>query len=73
MKELGSVAKAFGTRKIIALSLTLLFIYLSLKDRIDSVQVTTIYGVIIGFYFGRSTALDDPMRKVSDNIGNRNV
>lgn len=48
------------TRQIIAISLTALFIYLSIKDRIDSVQVGTVYGMIIGFYFGNKTALDTP-------------
>lgn len=51
-------------RKTIALSLTGLFIYLTLKGRVDIVQMTTIYGVIIGFYFGKSTALDDPRQNV---------
>lgn len=51
-------------RKTIALSLTALFIYLTLKGRVDIVQMTTIYGVIIGFYFGKSTALDDPMQNI---------
>jgi hypothetical protein len=48
------------TRQIIALSLTALFIALSLKDKIESAQVATIYGMIIGFYFGNKTALETP-------------
>lgn len=47
-------------RRMIAMLLTLLFSYLSIKGKIESEQVTAIYGVIIGFYFGKSTALEMP-------------
>lgn len=47
-------------RRLITMLLTLLFVYMSVKGKIDSEQVTAIYGVIIGFYFGKSTALDVP-------------
>lgn len=47
-------------RRLITMLLTLLFFYMSVKGKIDSEEVTAIYGVIIGFYFGKSTALDIP-------------
>ena len=59
-KIVRSLINNFSIRKVIAISLTLLFMVMALKGKIDSEQVTAIYGVIIGFYFGRSTALDVP-------------
>lgn len=47
-------------RRLITMLLTLLFVYMSIRGKIDPEEVTAIYGVIIGFYFGKSTALDIP-------------
>jgi hypothetical protein len=55
-----TIIRYLSIRKTIAIALTLLFMFMAVKGRIDSEQVTAIYGVIIGFYFGRSTALDVP-------------
>lgn len=53
-------ASKIPTRQIIALSLTATFIYMAVRGRIEATQVGTIYGMIIGFYFGNKTALDTP-------------
>lgn len=53
-------ASKIPTRQIIALSLTATFIYMSIKGKIDAVQVGTVYSMIIGFYFGNKTALETP-------------
>lgn len=56
LKYFGSI----NTRRIITLSLTLSFCFLSVIGKIDSKEFMTVFTVIIGFYFGGSTALDDP-------------
>lgn len=43
-------------KKIIALVLTFVFAVLSLKGDIDSQSFLTVFLVIIGFYYGQSTA-----------------
>ena len=53
-------ARKFGIRRIIALLLTFVFCILSLIGRIETENFMTIFTVIIGFYFGKSTALDNP-------------
>lgn len=47
-------------RKIIALLVTILFIILSLLGKIASDKVFEIVLMVIAFYFGKSTALDNP-------------
>lgn len=52
-----------GIRKIITILLTLCFAYLSVMGKIGTTEFMTVFTIVIGFYFGGSTALDDPMRK----------
>ncbi|MCT4597818.1 MAG: hypothetical protein N4A50_08105 [Vallitalea sp.] len=47
-------------RKIIALLVTILFVILSLLGEIASDKVFEIVLMVIAFYFGKSTALDNP-------------
>lgn len=54
------IVSKISTRQLIALALTILFTVLSLTGKVESSQVSTIYGMIIGFYFGNKTALDTP-------------
>lgn len=47
-------------RKLIALSITALFIALALMGRIDMKLVEYVVTTVIAFYFAKSTALDIP-------------
>lgn len=69
MNKVKELISKVEVRKTIALSLTALFIYMSFSKQIEPTQVVTIYGVIIGFYFGKSTALETP--KTYDNNSNK--
>lgn len=53
MKEL---KKILQVKKIIALLTTLVFCYLSIKGSISDVQFLSVFTLIVGFYFGQSTA-----------------
>ena len=51
----------FGSvRKIIALSLTLVFCCMSLMGKISQEQFIPVFSMVLGYYFGKSTALDIP-------------
>jgi hypothetical protein len=51
----------FGSvRKIIALALTIVFCYLSIVGKIDPSEFIPIFSMVLGYYFGKSTALDVP-------------
>lgn len=47
-----------SVRKIIALGVTAVFCYLSIIGKITSSEFIPIFSMIIGYYFGKSTALD---------------
>ncbi|ATD55139.1 hypothetical protein [Clostridium chauvoei] len=47
-----------SVRKIIALLVTIVFCYLSIIGRISSSEFIPVFSMIIGYYFGKSTALD---------------
>lgn len=56
----------FGSvRKVIALSLTAVFCYLSLNGIIKPNEFIPIFSMVLGYYFGKSTALDTPKQKES--------
>jgi hypothetical protein len=55
MKE--KLQSLIGVRKIIALSITLLFIILAIMGKVDSKLVEYTVTSVISFYFGKSTAL----------------
>lgn len=48
-----------SVRKIIALLVTIVFCYLSIVGKINSSEFIPIFSMIIGYYFGKSTALDN--------------
>jgi len=48
----------FSTKKIIAIMLTGVFCYLSIKGIVSSTEFLTVFTMIISFYFGQSTARD---------------
>lgn len=47
-------------RKTIAVLVTLVFCYLSITGKITSSEFIPVFSMIIGYYFGKSTALDTP-------------
>lgn len=52
--------KNLELRKIIALCLTLVFCYLSIVGNIHVSEFIPVFSMVIGYYFGKSTALDTP-------------
>lgn len=51
----------FGSvRKVIALCLTIVFCYLSIIGTIKPGEFIPIFSMVLGYYFGKSTALDTP-------------
>jgi len=57
------LAKLLEVRKLIALSVTLTFIYLSVIGIIGATEFIPIFTMIVGYYFGKSTALDQPRKE----------
>lgn len=49
-----------SVRKIIALALTIVFCYLSIVGKIEPSEFIPIFSMVLGYYFGKSTALDVP-------------
>ena len=49
-----------GVRKIIALTLTGTFVCLSVNGLITKDEFLPIFSLVIGYYFGKSTALEKP-------------
>ena len=60
----------FGSvRKIIALALTIVFCYLSIVGKIEPSEFIPIFSMVLGYYFGKSTALDvSPVNQDSFSI-----
>lgn len=52
--------RGMSVRKVIAILLTLVFCAMTLRGDITSDQMIPIYTMILGFYYGKSTALDGP-------------
>ncbi|CEH32936.1 hypothetical protein [Romboutsia lituseburensis] len=60
----GFLFNIFGSvRKIIALLLTIVFCYLSIDGKVTQEQFIPVFSMVLGYYFGRSTALDIPGKK----------
>ncbi len=53
-----------SVRKIIAILMTLVFCYLSVRGIIQANEFIPIFSMVLGYYFGKSTALDDPKQGV---------
>lgn len=64
---LEKLAKMVETRKIIALLIVVVFIVLSFKGVLETNFIQTVIITVISFYFGKSTALDDPNRTNENN------
>ncbi|WP_253197943.1 hypothetical protein [Clostridium gasigenes] len=63
----------FSVRKIIALGVTGVFCYLSISGKITSTEFIPIFSMIIGYYFGKSTALDGPKNINQSDEENSNI
>ncbi|WP_243176761.1 hypothetical protein [Clostridium gasigenes] len=63
----------FSVRKIIALGVTGVFCYLSISGKITSTEFIPIFSMIIGYYFGKSTALDGPKSINQSDEENSNI
>ena len=51
-----SILKIFtSVKRIIAISVTFVFCYLTISGKIDSAQFIPIFSMIVGYYFGRTT------------------
>lgn len=60
-KENGFIKYIFGSiRRIVAISLTAVFCYLSVTGKVTTDQFLPVFSMVIGYYFGKSTALDTP-------------
>lgn len=46
------ISKLFNVKSIVTLTLTAVFAYLSINDKVSSEQFLTIFTMIISFYFG---------------------
>lgn len=69
-KEAMKVLAAFlSVRKSIAIMLTVAFCYLAFTGKVSSSEYTTVFTMVIGFYFGRSTALDVPGKQQAEGKG----
>lgn len=58
MKEtnVGILARLLQIKKIIALLTTIVFCYLSVAGTVSSTEFLSVFTLIIGFYFGQSSA-----------------
>ncbi len=59
-----------NVRKVIALLLTIVFCYLSIRGKITQDQFIPVFSMVLGYYFGRSTALDIPEKFKDKNDSN---
>ncbi|WP_017416755.1 hypothetical protein [Clostridium tunisiense] len=55
-KNINKFMNLIEIKKIIALTLTLVFCYLSITKSLAAEQFLTVFSLVIAFYFGQSTA-----------------
>ncbi len=60
---MNSLIKLIQVRKLMALSITVLFLTMSLMGQLETNFVQTVIIAVVSFYFGKSTALDRPNEK----------
>lgn len=67
----GLIYILFGSvRKVIALLLTLVFSFLCIRGSITTNEFIPIFSMVLGYYFGKSTALDTPKSNTENENGN---
>lgn len=60
-RQVDKVIDSFiSVRKAIALMITLVFCFLAIQGRVKSEEFIPVFSMIVGYYFGKSTALDVP-------------
>lgn len=73
----GILFNLFGSvRKIIALLLTIVFCYLSIIGKVSQEQFIPVFSMVLGYYFGKSTALEIPKNhklQVENNDESTNI
>lgn len=49
--------------------MTVVFCVMALMGRVDNQQFMTVFTVVVGFYYGKSTALEMPKERKDDHVG----
>lgn len=57
------LANLIETRKIIALLMTITFVVLAFTGTLEPTYTYATISMVLGYYFGKSTALDNPKDK----------
>lgn len=65
--------RLFSVKKTIALSVTIVFCYLSINGEISSSEFIPVFSMIVGYYFGKSTALELPNHTHKGNEDNSDI
>lgn len=52
-----------SVRKLIAMLLTVTFCIMSIRGLVGASEFVSVFSMVVGFYFGRSTALDIPGKR----------
>lgn len=61
----------FGSvRKVIALTLTIVFCYLSMMGKVEPSEFIPIFTMVLGYYFGNSNAMEQ--NKSNEELRNQN-
>lgn len=63
---IGKITALIEVRKLIALLFTVLFVYLMARGTVSVDQGLPLITMVIGYYFGKSTALDKSQEATSD-------
>ena len=66
MESLSQLLPKAAIRKLIGLSLTLTVVYLALTGQLDPTILVSIYGTVIGFYFGEAAGARMPGQDAVD-------
>ena len=67
----GLIYILFGSvRKVIALLLTLVFSFLCIRGSITTNEFIPIFSMVLGYYFGKSTALEPPNSSIQNESSN---
>ena len=71
INKTGLIYILFGSvRKVIALLLTLVFSFLCIRGSITTNEFIPIFSMVLGYYFGKSTALETPNSSIQNESSN---
>ncbi len=69
-----SILKIFtSVKRIIAMSVTFVFCYLTISEKIDSAQFIPIFSMIVGYYFGRTTESENNQDLNGSGVKNNHI